>query len=268
MAKQTEGFLGGFNGKLGPVVGYRWKGIWCMRSQSRVVNNPRTAAQQEHRALFKAEVQLAGRMRWALNLGFKAVGDEVSLTPMNLFVKVNQGAFGSAQGRLAVDYAALQVSGGPVAPVALTEAVVDEDNVLNVKFEKNPLRRTCAAFDNVYFWVYNEELQEGYLSNPVYRRAQRVAVALPDELLAGGTPALHIYAFAMDAQGRCSETAYVGVGSSLVDDQEGAHLDLVGAGPVDGTVDEFPDVVALQTGASVLVDAVPPPGVVGGVVDE
>ncbi len=227
MAKQTEGFLGGFNGKLGPVVGYRWKGIWCMRSQSRVVNNPRTAAQQEHRALFKAEVQLAGRMRWALNLGFKAVGDEVSLTPMNLFVKVNQGAFGSAQGRLAVDYAALQVSGGPVAPVALTEAVVDEDNVLNVKFEKNPLRRTCAAFDNVYFWVYNEELQEGYLSNPVYRRAQRVAVALPDELLAGGTPALHIYAFAMDAQGRCSETAYVSAGE---DGSYGVSVESEGSG--------------------------------------
>ena len=211
MAKQTEGFLGGFNGKLGPVVGYRWKGLWCMRSQSRFVNNPRTEAQQAHRALFKAEVQLAGRMRWAVNIGLKLPADEMNMTTLNLFVKANQQAFSAVDGALKVDYAALQVSGGPVAPVALTEASVDGDNVLNVRFEKNPLRRSCQSFDNVYFWIYNEELEQGYLSNAVYRRMQKASVALPDAFFAGGTPALHVYAFVQDAQGRCSETAYAGV---------------------------------------------------------
>lgn len=42
MAKQAGGFLGGFNGRLGPVVGYRWKNIWCVRSQSNDVRNPHT----------------------------------------------------------------------------------------------------------------------------------------------------------------------------------------------------------------------------------
>ena len=224
MAKQTEGFLGGFNGKLGPVVGYRWKGVWCVRSQPSVVKNPRTEAQQEHRAMFKAEVQLAGRMRWALNIGFKLVADERNMTPMNLFVKGNQEAFGWRPlpqdgenrwdtGVLMVDYAALRVSYGPVAPVAVTEASVDDDNVLNLRFDKNPLRRSCDGYDNVYFWVFNEHLQEGYLTNPVYRRAQKAAVALPDAFAAGGAEALHVYAFAQDEQGRCSESAYMGVGA-------------------------------------------------------
>ena len=221
MAKQTEGFLGGFNGKLGPVVGYRWKGLWCMRSQSRFVKNPRTEAQQAHRALFKAEVQLAGRMRWAVNIGLKLPADDMNMTALNLFVKANQQAFSDVDGALKVDYAALQVSGGPVAPVALTEASVDGDNVLNVKFEKNPLRRSCSMYDNVYFWIYSEELEQGYLSNAVYRRMQKASVALPDaffagggaagEGAAGGTQALHVYAFVQDAQGHCSETAYAGV---------------------------------------------------------
>jgi hypothetical protein len=211
MAKQTEGFLGGFNGKLGPVVGYRWKGLWCMRSQSRFVNNPRTEAQQAHRALFKAEVQLAGRMRWAVNIGLKLPADDMNMTTLNLFVKANKQAFSAVDGALKVDYAALQVSGGPVAPVAMTEASVDGDNVLNVRFEKNPLRRSCQSFDNVYFWIYNEELEQGYLSNAVYRRMQKASVALPDAFFADGTPALHVYDFVQDAQGRCSETAYAGV---------------------------------------------------------
>jgi len=76
---------------------------------------------------------------------------------------------------------------------------------------KTPLRRSCQSFDNVYFWIYNEELEQGYLSNAVYRRMQKASVALPDAFFAGGTPALHVYAFVQDAQGRCSETAYAGV---------------------------------------------------------
>ena len=93
MAKQTNGTLGGFVGKLGPVVGYRWKNVWCVRSQSRIVNNPRTEAQQEHRSLFKQEVQLAGRMRWAVNIGLKELSDQMDMTAQNLFVRANQQCF-------------------------------------------------------------------------------------------------------------------------------------------------------------------------------
>lgn len=223
MAKQAEGFLGGFSGRLGPVVGYKWKGVWCVRSQSDIVRNPRTAAQQAHRALFKAEVQLAGRMRWVLNTGLKLPADEMNMTPMNLFVKANQQAFSEVEGRLAVDYPSLRISGGTVAPVALTEATVDENNVLNIRFEKNPLRRTCGAHDNVYFWIYSEELATGYLANPVYRRVQQAHVALPD-MFEGC--ALHVYAFAQDDAGRCSETAYIGCGcgsmaTEVVDEETG-----------------------------------------------
>ena len=211
MARQTDGILGGFNGKVGTVVGYRWKNIWCVRSQSNDVRNPRTEAQQLHRALFKAEVQLAGRMRWALNTGLKLPSDELNMTPMNLFVSANQQAFSEVDGKLKVDYASLRISGGTVAPVALTEVSVDEDNVLEVRFEKNPLRKTCSMHDNVYFWIYSEELAMGYLSNPVYRRMQRASVALPDMF---GGHELHVYAFAQDNTGRCSETAYAHSGSS------------------------------------------------------
>ena len=211
MAKQTDGILGGFNGKVGTVVGYRWKGIWCVRSHNALARNPRTEAQQAHRAMFKAEVQLAGKMRWAVNVGLKLPADEMNMTAQNLFVKGNQHAFSSVEGFFKVDYAALQVSYGPVAPVAMTEASVDEDNVLNIKFEKNPLRRSCDSHDSIFFWIFCEELQEGYLSNPVYRRMQKASVALPDEFQ--GTT-LHIYAFAQDEQGRCSETGYMKPGDS------------------------------------------------------
>lgn len=213
MAKQANGFLGGFVGSLGPAVGYLWKGRWCLRARARQVNNPRTEAQQEHRTLFKEEVRLAGRMRWAVNIGLKALSDEQKMTPQNLFVSINQEAFSprpagrTAAGAvgLGVDYARLRISEGPVAPVAVREWHVDEDNVLEVSFEKNPLHLSCSAYDNVYVWVWCPATGRGYLANAVYRRMRRMSVLLPEEM-AGQE--LHVYAFVQDERGRCSATAY------------------------------------------------------------
>ena len=178
MAKQTNGTLGGFVGKLGPVVGYRWKNVWCVRSQTRIVNNPRTEAQQEHRSLFKQEVQLAGRMRWAVNIGLKELSDQMDMTAQNLFVRANQQCFNLVDGRMEVDYANLCVSAGSVAPVAITEWGVDADNVLEVSFEKNPLHLSCSQFDNVYVWVWCPEAGVGYLANAVYRRMKHMSTGL------------------------------------------------------------------------------------------
>ena len=207
MARQINGYLGGFNGKLGPAVGYRWKNVWCLRSKPTRVNNPRTEAQQAHRAMFREEVRLAGKMRWAVNIGFKALSDELDMTALNLFVSVNQHCFNSVGDRFTVAYEHLSVSDGPVAPIEVTEWGVDMDNVLNMKFEKKPLHVSCSAFDNVYVWVWCPEAGVGYLSNPVYRRAKKISTLLP-QLMEGKE--LHVYAFVQDEHGQCSPTAYGG----------------------------------------------------------
>ena len=64
MAKQTAGFMGGFHGRLGPAVGYMWRGQWCVRAYNPAPRNPRTPEQVAHREMFKREVQLASHMSW------------------------------------------------------------------------------------------------------------------------------------------------------------------------------------------------------------
>jgi hypothetical protein len=220
MAKQANGYLGGFRGRLGTAIGYQWNGVWCLRARPRRVYNPQTEAQQEHRTLFREEVRLAGRMKWAVNTGLSAVARQMGMTAQNLFVKINQEAFGTEhtpqslrdsshslgeQSCLNVDYSALQVSAGPVAPVAITNVEYGMSNdELTVHFEKNPEHRAANGYDNVFLWIYSPEAGMGYLTNAVYRRAQKISVLLPD-YLAGE---LHLYAFVQDEQGRCSATSY------------------------------------------------------------
>lgn len=206
MAKQANGFLGGFSGRLGPAVGYQWNGRWCVRALPRMVTNPRTEAQQEHRAMFKQEVLLAAQMRWAVNVGMKEVAHQMGMTAQNLFVKANQQAFCMVDSELEVDYPALQVSLGPVAPVAITNVEFGMMNdELIVHFEKNPEHRAASAYDSVFLWIYSPEAGKGYLTNAVYRRAKRFDVLLPEWLVG---QELHLYAFVQDKAGRCSATAY------------------------------------------------------------
>ena len=119
MAKQMSGILGGYSGKVGPVVGYMWNGVWCLRVHQPRVTNPRTAAQVAHREMFKQEVQLAAKMSWAVGTTLRDEARAIGMTAYNLFVKLNQHAFGMEEERLTVDYGSLILSVGNVATVSL-----------------------------------------------------------------------------------------------------------------------------------------------------
>ena len=199
--------MGGFSGKLGPAVGYQWNGKWCLRSRPQAVRNPRTEAQEEHRAAFREQVRLAARMRWVLLQTMTEPARAAGMTAYNLFQSLNQHAFSTVGGALEVDYTQLVLSLGPVAPVRAERLAVEEGLRMEVDFERNPQHRQCDAYDQVHLYLYAPALGEGFLANPVYRRQRHMAVLLPD-YLAGSE--VHVYMYVSDARGRCSESVYCG----------------------------------------------------------
>ena len=234
MAKQSGGYLGGFSGKLGTAVGYMWNGKWCLRAHNPMVHNPRTEAQTEHREVFKQEVQLAAKMRQAVVKSMTMLAREAGMTSYNLFVKVNQPAFGVEDGRLKVDYSRLRLSVGDVMPVELREMVWEDDNVLTVRFRSS----AGSALDYVYLYVYVPELGKGCLSAPVYRSDKRISLMLPG-FFAGHEA--HVYLMAMSQDGRWSDSLYCG--AIIQDDTVGTRC-AVSAGDEAVSVDE--DVVTAK----------------------
>ena len=204
--------MGGFSGRLGPAIGYMWNGKWCLRSRPVQVRNPRTPEQVAHRTLFREEVRLAARMRLGVAQGFTAMARQMGMTCFNLFVSLNQSAFSLEDERLVVDYRRLRLSSGPVAPVAFRSATIDGNNVVNIEFEKNPLRVVADGYDQVKVYVYCPDLEEDYLSAPVYRRDRRLRFVLPDEF-AGHE--VHLYGIVQDDEGVCAESAYITIGESV-----------------------------------------------------
>lgn len=202
MAKQFNGYLGGFSGTMGPAIGYCWNGKWCMRSRPVVVRNPRTEAQQLHREAFKEQVQLAARMRMVVTAALTLPAREAGMTSYNLFVSMNHAAFAGG----GVDYSLLRVSTGPLAPVAFGVPEVDADGVLTVGFEPNPMRCRADRYDGVRVYAYCPELRLGFLSAPVYRGTKRLSMLLPSTMRGRE---LVLYGFVQNEEGRCSESVYI-----------------------------------------------------------
>jgi len=209
MGKIEEGYMGGFTGRLGPAVGYRWRGKWCLRAYQKFVNNPRTPAQQAHRMLFKEQVQLAGRLNYVLRKTFDEVSMEYGMTACNFFVSLNQPAFTGDGDGMEVAWSRLRLSVGPVAPVAFGSVEVSHGTVVTVPFERNPLHVSTDAYDSVYLVAYAPELRQVYLSAPVHRRSRVLATDLPEHF-AGHE--VQLWGMVQDHQDRWSETIYIGGG--------------------------------------------------------
>ena len=118
----------------------------------------------------------------------------------NIFVSLNQGCFD--------DFGQLRIATGPLAPVAFT-SMSFEDNRLEVNFEKNPLHMRADRYDGVRLYLYNIDTRKGFLTAPVYRMDGRIGLVVPEWLSDGGT--VYVYGFVQDSEGRCSESACLGV---------------------------------------------------------
>ena len=215
MGKQTDGFNGGFSGRLGNVVGYNWCGQWCVRSLPSVFHDARTERQLAQRALFAEMVRFAGRVRRVLNISMRVAARNEHVTPSNLFVRLNKQCFAMEGDALSVDYAALRLSEGPVAPVAFDVPQLIDDTTISIAFEKNPEHRNCSQDDEVHLVVYCPELDAFDFSNGFMRRSKRLEMKL-NKGWAGKV--VHLWGFVVDCAGRASQSTYIGSGVLSVDE--------------------------------------------------
>ncbi len=242
MAKQRFGINDAYRGTVGTVIGYEWRGKWCLRSRPLRVRNPRTAKQQNNRLLFKQMVDLASHMKMALRKGLRGVSLGMHITECNLFVKRNKECFSlDAEGQLVVDWERLIVSEGEVpapvfqAPSVETRPAASPDRPLHslphaetrqaaslqtwsviVPFAPCAEGERASGDDEVYVYAYCPEMEQGVLSAPAYRRMGSVQLALPERWQG---KEVHLYGFAVDYEGNASATVYIGMLDTIKDSE-------------------------------------------------
>jgi hypothetical protein len=215
MAKQRFGINDAYRGSVGTVIGYQWRGQWCLRAKPRFVKNPRTEAQQRNRELFKQAVRFAGDLRIALLYGMREKALEAHMTDCNYFYHKNKDCFALKEGRLVVDYAGLRVSDGPVAPVGFDTPAV-EGREVTLAFEKKPLHMRAGFDDEVRLMALCPEENEMMMSGSVPRRGKSISIMLPAHWEGRE---LHLYGFVTDYVGRASASTYIGMLMDGADDE-------------------------------------------------
>jgi hypothetical protein len=223
MAILNYGITGPFIGRVGPVVGYMWKGIHCVRSYVEHIRYPNTESQQQERSWFVSMVRFAAAARPALKLGLRRHAKEGNMTESNYFVMMNKQHFTRGAEGVTVDYSRLNISFGSAADVYFHEARFEEGETVAVDFEKNRLQLRASGEDNVYLYVYAPGLGQGCLSAPTPRRQKTVRLKLPS-WWAGQE--VHLYGFVVDREGRPSNTTYIGVGRVNHYEERGRYIPL------------------------------------------
>ncbi len=209
MASLKGAFSGGFNGRVGNLVGYQWRGKWCVRSVPSQYRDAKTEYQLAQRALFKATVGFAAKARRVLRLGLHTASLNANMTENNYFMRINKGCFAIADGQLAVDYESLLLSEGPVAPVAFGAPRLLDDTTVSIDFEQNPLRRAVKSGDEVYLVAYCPELQTFDVSAPSQRYRSNVELQMRSYWTG---KEIHLWGFVVDKAGRASTSQYIGNG--------------------------------------------------------
>ena len=174
--------------------------------------------------LFRQTIAFASKAKRILQLGLRQPSINNHVTECNYFMRINKRCFSLSNNQLSVDYENLQLSEGPVAPVAFYEPQLLDDTTISVDFEKNPLHRVAGPDDGVYLVAYCPELGDFDISAPACRRHNSVTLSL-NPYWAGRE--VHLWGFVRDSKGRASICQYIGCGILSLDDTEEAVDEVV-----------------------------------------
>jgi hypothetical protein len=167
MGKINSGILGGFSGKIGPVIGGAWKGINYMRSKPTSVANPNTPPQQAQRGKFLGVVLAAQAL---LGNIIQTFWNPISarMSGYNYFVSQNIAAFEAA----GIDTPTLfNLTRGPILGIPSFSVVADASLAsVTITWSDNSGVGNALATDQVIWGYWNKS--KGYWMTK-YGSAQR-----------------------------------------------------------------------------------------------
>ena len=159
MATFDKGILGGFNGKVGTVIGVNWRGKNVMRSlpTSRRKRIP-TELQKEQRLRFGVAVAFLNPIRSVVSRFFGQEQDDKS--PMNLATSyyITEVVEPDGSGGFTINTAKVLISKGDLQGLANPAAAVAANHVVNLTWADNSGQGAAKATDKLIAVGYVETM--------------------------------------------------------------------------------------------------------------
>lgn len=221
MSKNAKGLLGEQFGKVGPVVGRRYRNENVYSAYQPNVKNPRTEKQVANRLRFAAMSELSHQMACGARFGFQNAVKGTNLSPRNLFQKLNITSITVTGGStINTDFTGMVVSRGQLDNVQPDMPQFDTPEKVIVPFSDPgaPCHRTAG--DKVYCYLFCPDAKQGLLGEPVPVSEGEISVYVPAYW--NGLKA-HVWIFTRNegidvpslgiSYGDCSDSVYAGSGT-------------------------------------------------------
>ncbi|WP_139957986.1 DUF6266 family protein [Flavicella sediminum] len=184
MATFEKGILGGFSGKVGNVVGTRWRGKNVMRSLPQRGNYMPTVKQEEQREKFKTVIRFLSPIVEVLNLYFGSPQGDKSRSNLATSYHLKNAVVSSPTG-MAMDYAKVLISKGDLRGIDAGTLTVGATQTLVFGWQDNSGQGKATANDQLMVVVYAPDLHLFYSNVTVANRDATTATVTLPEFMAG-----------------------------------------------------------------------------------
>ena len=180
MATFEKGILGAFSGKVGNVVGSRWRGKNVMRSLPQRGSYTATAKQEEQRQKFKVVIGFLSPLVAILSRYFGAPQGDKSRSNLATSYHLKNAVVTTPTGTV-MDYAKVLISKGDLRGIDGGTIVAAARQTLNFGWQDNSGQGKATATDTLMVVVYAPDLNLFYTNTAVATRdATTASVTLPN----------------------------------------------------------------------------------------
>ena len=176
----NQGILGGFSGKVGPIVGFRWKSNYYIRARAAKVSNPRTPKQQEQRGKFATAFSFLKAIKPFIRIGYKEFTQEKSAFNSAMSYTLKRAVTGSGK-EIKIDFDRALVSMGTLMPIFEGAATVS-NHQMTFNWKDNSGMGNAERTDIVMVLVYNKDREAAvYDTEAALRSDCHAGLQLPED---------------------------------------------------------------------------------------
>lgn len=180
MATFEKGILGGFSGKVGNVVGTRWRGKNVMRSLPQRGKYTPTEKQEEQRAKFKTVIGFLSPIVDILSRYFGSPQGDKSRSNLATSYHLKNAVVNTAQG-MVMDFEKVLISKGDLRGLDGASIAAAAGRALNLTWQNNSGQGKATDTDILMAVVYAPDLNLFYSNTSVATRdAATASITLPE----------------------------------------------------------------------------------------
>lgn len=157
MAEIKKGILGGFSGKVGPVVGANWRGKDIIRSTPKSTSKQKSDKQLMQQLKFKTTISFLHPLRNIQNRFYGADAGVKSKVNLAASYFINN-AIDLVDGLPVVVYNKVLITRGDLTGFQNVDAQVAAGGIINLTWADNGLQGNALATDKVTVVCYFEEV--------------------------------------------------------------------------------------------------------------